>query len=195
MKFAYPNGMKILVFVGGISRDSLNRRFLDELRKLAPKSLSFSVFDIASLPFYSQDMEADTPKMVTVMKFAIEDADAVLFVTPEYNRSIPGVLKNAIDWASRPSGSNSWAGKPAAIVGASPGAIGTFGAQQHLRTILSQLDVRVMNQPTVYFNSTTGMQDNSLTDSSIAFLSKFWEAFESWVERSKKLSGKFSAQL
>ncbi len=170
-----------MVLIGGISRDSLNRRFFAELAKIAPKSLIFNVFDVASLPFYSQDLEAELPSEVAELKRAVEAAEGILIVTPEYNRSIPGVLKNALDWGSRPPGSNVCAGKRAAIAGASTGAIGTFGAQQHLRNVLSFLDVRVMNQPTVYFNASTGMSGNSLTYSSIAFLKTFLDAFEKWV--------------
>lgn len=176
---------KVLTLIGGISRDSLNRRFFEAIERLAKteaKQLSFTVFDVASLPFFSQDLEADPPREVVEMRRMAAECDALFIVTPEYNRSIPGVLKNALDWGSRPPEKNVWARKPAAIAGASTGAIGTFGAQQHLRNVLSFLDVRVMNQPTVYFNASTGMTGNELTDSSVRFLSTFLAAFEQWIE-------------
>ncbi len=153
-------------------------------------SLEFTVFDIASLPFYSQDLEVTPPHSVTAMRDLAAATDGILIVTPEYNRSIPGVLKNALDWGSRPPGTNIWARKPTAIMGAAPGGIGTFGAQQHLRNICSWLDMPVMNQPAVYFNASTGMMDSAgkigadgdrLTESSATFMRKFLAAFESWI--------------
>jgi chromate reductase len=185
--------MKVMVLIGGVSAGSLNRRFFEAVATLgrnAGGAFEFSVFDIASLPFYSQDIENTPPQSVTKMHELAAASDAVLIVTPEYNRSIPGVLKNALDWGSRPPGRNIWAGKPTALMGATPGGIGTFGAQQHLRNICSHLDMPVMNQPTVYFNASTGMMDASgtptsdgdrLTDSSAAFLHKFLTAFEAWI--------------
>jgi chromate reductase len=153
-------------------------------------SLEFTPFDIAQLPFYSQDIENDPPQGVVAMREFAAASDAVLIVTPEYNRSIPGVLKNALDWGSRPPGHNIWARKPTAIMGATTGGVGTFGAQQHLRNICSWLDMPVMNQPAVYFNASTGLADASgaptadgdrLTDASAAFLRKFLAAFEQWI--------------
>jgi chromate reductase len=186
---------KIIVLIGGISSGSLNRRFFETVAALDEGSaFEFNVFDIASLPFYSQDLEGALPASVAVFKEAALAADGVLIVTPEYNRSIPGVLKNALDWGSRLSSEradgNIWTGKPTAIMGASPGAIGTFGAQQHLRNICSWLDMPTMNQPTVYFNASTGMADaagepsadsNDLTASAAVYLGKFLAAFEAWV--------------
>lgn len=153
-------------------------------------SLKFTAFEIASLPFYSQDTENDPPASVLALRELAANSDALLIVTPEYNRSIPGVLKNALDWGSRPAGKNIWAGMPTAIMGASPGAIGTFGAQQHLRNVCSFLDMPVMNQPTVYFNASTGMTDangkvgaggDRLTDDAAKFLRTFLAAFEKWI--------------
>ncbi len=173
--------MKIMVLIGGISADSLNKRFFAAVEKLGVASIEFTVADIASLPFYSQDIEAAPPQSAVALRELARESDAVLIVTPEYNRSIPGVLKNALDWGSRPYGKNAWAHKPTAIIGASPGPIGTFGAQQHLRNICSYLDMPVMSQPEVYFNASTGMDGDSLTESSAAFMRKFIAAFEKWI--------------
>lgn len=204
---------KVMVMIGGVSAGSLNRRFFEAVATLAAESsavgsggaggaggdasdsdstLEFRIFDIASLPHYSQDLESAPPAGVVALGEAARAADAVLIVTPEYNRSIPGVLKNALDWGSRLPEGNVWAHKPTAIMGATPGAIGTFGAQQHLRNILSWLDMPTMDQPTVYFNATIGMTDaagktgaagDRLTDSSAAFMRKFLAAFEAWIAR------------
>lgn len=190
---------KVIVLIGGISENSLNRRFFEAVKVLAApsgppdgagSSLDFTVFDIAGLPFFSQDIENDPPAAVVMLRELAASSDAVLIVTPEYNRSIPGVLKNALDWGSRPPGRNVWAHKPTAIMGAATGGIGTFGAQQHLRNICSWLDMSVLNQPAVYFNASAGMTDASgtptadgdrLTESSAAFLRKFLTAFEHWI--------------
>jgi chromate reductase len=183
--------MKVMVLIGGISRNSLNKRFFAAVEKLAAGSdLDFTVFDIASLPFYSQDIENDPPVSVLALRKLAAASDGILIVTPEYNRSIPGVLKNVLDWGSRPSQQNIWAHKPTAIIGAAIGAIGTFGAQQHLRNICSHLDMPVMNQPAVYLNATTSMTDddgkptadgNHLADSTAKFLTSFLSAFENWI--------------
>jgi chromate reductase len=199
---------KVMVLVGGICRNSLNRRFFEAVAALDTgtgtgagtgagastngKRFEFTVFDITRLPYYSQDLEMSPPASVVEMKQLAAAADAILIVTPEYNRSIPGVLKNALDWGSRPHGSSVWPGKPTAIMGAAAGAIGTFGAQQHLRNILSHLDMPVMNQPAVYFNAVTGMMTaegtvspdgDRLTESSAKFLTTFLTAFEQWIAR------------
>ncbi len=173
--------MKVMVLIGGISAGSLNRRFFEAVAALGGTSLEFTVADIASLPFYSQELENDPPQSVATLKKLAEESDAVLIVTPEYNRSIPGVLKNALDWGSRPPGKNVWAHKPTAIMGASIGPIGTFGAQQHLRNICSFLDMPVMNQPAVYFNASTGMEGERLTESAAKFMRTFLAAFEEWI--------------
>jgi chromate reductase len=174
--------MKTAVLIGGISHDSLNRHLFAEVAKLNETLLTFAVADIAALPFFSQDIELDPPQSVVEFKELIVSAEAVLIVTPEYNRSIPGVLKNALDWASRPAGQNLWAGKPAAVMGAATGVIGTFGAQQHLRQVCVQLDMPVMNQPTVYFNASSGMDaEGHLTERSAEFLRTFLTAFEQWA--------------
>ncbi len=176
------NQKNILVLVGGISQNSLNKRLYNELVNLNETNLHFTAFDISQLPFYSQDFEPDFPKIVTEFKQAVSQADALLLITPEYNRSFPGVLKNALDWGSRPYGANVWAGKATAIAGASSGKIGTFGAQQHLRNVCSFLNMNVMRQPEFYFDASTAIADGKLTDTSTAFLKKFLKAFEKWID-------------
>lgn len=183
--------MNVIVLIGGISANSLNKRLFAAVENLpGAEKFDFTVFDIATLPFFSQDIENIPPDSVIALRKLAAASDGVLIVTPEYNRSIPGVLKNALDWGSRHPGANVWAHKPTAIMGAATGAIGTFGAQQHLRNICSWLDMRVMNQPTVYFNASTGMTDadgkptsdgDRLSDGSAAFLDSFLVAFAKWI--------------
>jgi chromate reductase len=171
----------VLAIIGGISKDSLNKSFYNELVKLNETSLRFTTFDISLLPFYSQDIENNPPQVVTDFRQAVEKADAVILITPEYNRSYPAVLKNALDWGSRPYGKSVWTRKPAAIAGASPGKIGTFGAQQHLRNVCSFLDMKLMHQPELYFDASTSFVDGKLTESTVAFLKYYLEMFEKWV--------------
>jgi chromate reductase len=144
----------IQVIVGSLRRDSFNKRLAHALTKLASAELQFDFVDIGALPLYSQDYDSDFPQVARDFKKQIESADGLLFVTPEYNRSMPGVLKNAIDWGSRPWGTNSWKDKPAAICGISPGATGTALAQQHLRNTLAYLDVPTLGQPEVFLRYT-----------------------------------------
>ncbi|MDR1861067.1 MAG: NAD(P)H-dependent oxidoreductase [Bacteroidales bacterium] len=171
----------VLALIGGISKDSLNRRLYGELSRLAPSRLVFKTCDIAALPFFSQDMETVPPPPVIAFRQEVRAADAVLLITPEYNRSFPGVLKNAIDWATRPYGQNLWKRKPAAIIGASTGKTGTFGAQQHLKNVCCFLDMRLMNQPEFYFDASIYMDDSGLTAEAAAFSKKFLAAFEQWI--------------
>ena len=138
--------LKIAVIVGSLRRDSFNRKLTNALVRLAPADFSFDFVEIGDLPLYNQDDDAAQADSVKRLKSEIADAQGLLFVTPEYNRSIPGVLKNAIDHASRPYGQSVWAGKPAGVIGVSVGAIGTALAQQHLRNILAYLDVPTLGQ-------------------------------------------------
>ena len=140
---------KIAVIVGSLRRESINRKLAQALAKLAGSRAQFTILKIDDVPLFNQDLEPNPPAAVTRLKAEIEAADGVLIVTPEYNRSIPGVLKNAIDWASRPYGDSAWSGKPAAIMGASVGAIGTARAQYHLRQIMVFLNMFPINQPEV----------------------------------------------
>jgi chromate reductase len=152
---------QIAVVVGSLRRDSYNRRLANAVIKLAPPQLSFNHLKIDDLPLYNQDDDAKQAESVKRLKSQIRAAHGVLFVTPEYNRSIPGVLKNAIDHASRPYGQNAWAGKPAGMLGASIGAIGTAVAQQHLRIICGYLDVPLMGQPEAFIKVDDAFFDSS----------------------------------
>jgi chromate reductase, NAD(P)H dehydrogenase (quinone) len=180
---------KIAVIVGSLRRDSINRKLAEALAKLAGSGAQFTILRIDDLPLFNQDLEPNPPAAVTRLKGEIEAADGVLIVTPEYNRSIPGVLKNAIDWASRPYGKNSFNGKPTAGIGASGGAIGTAAAQQHLRSILAYLNVTLMGQPEGYISFKPGLVDDqhNVTDESVRkFLQTYVDAFATWVERHSK---------
>lgn len=178
--------LNVAVFVGSLRQDSFNRRLACAVEKLAPSELAFEHIRIDDLPLYSQDFDADYPPLARRLKQTIEAADALLFVTPEYNRSIPGVLKNAIDIASRPWGTNSFAGKPAAVIGTSIGSTGTALAQQHLRNVLAYLDAPTLAQPEVFIHF---KDDLIAADGSIAnegttrFLQGFVEAYVAWVKR------------
>ena len=177
---------KIAVIVGSLRRDSINRKLAEALAKLAGPKLEFTYVKIDDVPLFNQDLEPNPPAAVTRVKGQIEAADGVLIVTPEYNRSIPGVLKNALDWASRPSGKNSFSGRPAGIIGTSGGAIGTAAAQQHLRSILITLNTTLMGQPEGYLQFKQGLVDeqHNVTDESVRkFLQTYVDAFTAWVER------------
>jgi len=143
------NKIRILGFAGSLRRQSFNKSILTKARELIPKNVELEIFDLEGIPLFNQDLESDLPLRVKEFKNAIKMADAILISTPEYNYSIPGVLKNAIDWASRPFGENSFKGKPVAIMGASPGNLGTARAQYHLRQCLGSLDMRPLNLPEV----------------------------------------------
>ena len=174
---------KVAVLVGSLRRDSHNRKLARALEALGSDQFTF-VYPDLDLPLYNDDLWSEPPAGVLRMKEEIVSADAVLFVTPEYNRSIPAVIKNAIDWASRPYGKNSWAGKAAAIVGTTPGAIGTAAAQAHLRSIIVTQDVYLMGQPEVYFTYRPGIfaDDGSVAEESAgAFLKTFLDRFDKWI--------------
>lgn len=177
---------RVAVLLGSLRKDSYNKRLMRAVEKLAPAHLKFDQVRIDDLPLYSQDFDADYPPNARRLKKDIESAQALLFVTPEYNRSIPGVLKNAVDIASRPWGTNSFAGKPAAVIGASIGAVGTAIAQHHLRSSLHFLDVRTLGQPEVYlhFRDEIIAADGTIAnDSTREFLRRFVDAYVAWVER------------
>lgn len=175
---------KIAVFVGSLRKQSFNRQLAVAIEKMVPQGFSFEYADIGGLPLYDQDFDTDYPAAGTALKRLVKQADAVLFVTPEYNRSIPGVLKNAIDIASRPYGDSPFPGKPAAVIGISPGKIGTALAQQHLRNVLAYLDLNTMGQPEAYVQYTDGMfaADGTVThDSTRKFLQGFVDAFAAHI--------------
>lgn len=172
--------------VGSLSSTSINRILAKALIGLAPDDLSFVEIPIRDLPLYSQDFDQDYPPEGRALKEAIDAVDAVLFVTPEFNRSIPGALKNAIDWASRPWGQNSFDHMPAAVIGASPGAIGTALAQQSLRAVLSFSNARQMTAPEAYisFRPEVYGEDGSVSDESTAeFLRSYMQEFRDHIER------------
>ena len=173
-------------FVGSLSVNSINRLLSKALIKFAPSNLKFVEIRIDDLPLYNRDLDSNFPMSAKVLKDSLAAVDAVLFVTPEYNRDIPGGLKNAIDWASRPWGNNSFAHKPSAVIGASPGKIGTAVAQQNLRSVLSFLDSPQMNAPEAYIQFTQGLigDDGVVTDGATEkFLRDFMSAFEIFIVR------------
>ena len=173
-------------FVGSLSVNSINRTLSKALLRLAPSNLEFTEIRIDNLPLYNHDLDDDYPVEARVLKDSIAAVDAVLFVTPEYNRAIPGGLKNAIDWASRPWGKNSFAHKPSAVIGTSPGKIGTAVAQQNLRSVLSFLDSPQMNYPEAYIQFSPGLfgDDGDISDETTEqFLRDFMDAFEVFIVR------------
>jgi len=175
---------KIAILVGSLRKGSHNQALARALEKLAAGKAAFSYVEIGDLPLYNQDFDKDYPSQGVRLKQQIRDADAVLFVTPEYNRSVPGVLKNAIDLGSRPYGDSAFAGKPAAVIGASIGVIGTALAQQHLRNILAYLDMPVLGQPEAFLHFKEGLIDEQGTISNEGtkdFLQGFVDRFIAWV--------------
>ena len=177
---------KIGYFVGSLASASINRTLANALIQLAPDDLEFTEIPIRDLPLYSYDYDADFPPAGRALKNAIEGSDGILFVSPEYNRSIPGALKNAIDWGSRPWGTNSFARKPTGIIGASPGSIGTAVMQSSMRAVLSFLDAPQLNAPEAYvkFNAAVFADDGAVTDKGTAdFLRHYMEEYGAFVER------------
>lgn len=177
---------RILVVVGSLRRDSYNRTLANAVQALAPAGYTFDSLKIDDLPPYNQDDDEQQAPAVQRMKDAIAAADGVIFVTPEYNRSIPGVLKNAIDHASRPYGKSAWTGKPAGVIGASVGAPGTSMAQQHLRNILAYLDMPTLGQPEVFLHVKKGLFDaeGAITDADTKkFLQTWMDRYVAWVEQ------------
>jgi len=174
---------QIAVVVGSLRRDSFNRRLATALAKLAPE-FSFKQLEIGDLLLYNQDDDASPAEPVKRLKSEIKAAQGVLFVTPEYNRSIPGVLKNAIDHASRPYGQSAWSGKPAGVIGVSPGAISTAVAQQHLRNILAYLDMPTLGQPEAFVRVSDGLfdKDGNIGADSSKFLGQWMQRYVAWVK-------------
>ena len=178
----------VTVIVGSLRRESINRRYAQALEKLAAGKLAFTYARLDDVPMYNNDLWEDPPAAVTRLKQEIEAADGVLFVTPEHNRSMPPVVKNAVDWASRPWGKNAWADKPVAICGASPGGVGTAVAQAHLRMCLTAIGVLLMTGPEVYFQMKDGAitDDGAFADEGTAkFMAGFLDKFDGWIGRFK----------
>ncbi|MFA5667725.1 MAG: NAD(P)H-dependent oxidoreductase [Balneolaceae bacterium] len=175
---------KIAVIIGSLRKESFNRKTAKALIDMAPESLSLEIIDIAGLPMFNEDLEATPPNEWVAFKKQISAVDGLLFLTPEYNRSVPAVLKNAIDVGSRPYGKNSWDGKPAAIVSVSIGNISGFGANHHLRQSLTFVNAPTMAQPEAYIGGAAELFDDKGTltsDSTKDFLNGFMEAYEKWV--------------
>ncbi|MET0520055.1 MAG: NAD(P)H-dependent oxidoreductase [Burkholderiaceae bacterium] len=175
---------QIAVIVGSLRRESLNRKLAGALARLAPAEFQFKQLQIGDLPLYDQDDDAKQADQVLRLKAEIRAAQGVLFVTPEYNRSIPGVLKNAIDHASRPYGQSAWIGKPAGIIGISPGAIGTALAQAHLRNVLGALAMPTLAGTEVYIQAKEGLfdADGGIGAASKPFMQGFVDSFCAWVK-------------
>ncbi len=176
---------QIAVVVGSLRADSFNRQLATAIAKLGPTEFSFKQVEIGDLPLYNQDNDATQADAVKKLKSDITSSQGVLFVTPEYNRSIPGILKNAIDHASRPYGQSAWAGKPAGVLGASVGAIGTSMAQQHLRNILAYLDMPTMGQPEAFIHAKEGLFDGAgnIGEDSKKFLQAWMDHYVAWVKQ------------
>lgn len=175
----------IAVFVGSLRRESINRKLAHAMATLAPPDFTFEQVQMDDLPLYNQDDDAHQVASVLRVKAEIGKAHGLLFITPEDNRSIPGVLKNAIDHASRPYGQSAWAGKPAGVLGASVGAIGTALAQQHLRNVLAYLDVATLGQPEAFIHAKDDLfaSDGSIGDASRKFLQGWMDHYVAWVRQ------------
>jgi chromate reductase len=180
---------QVTVLIGSLRKEAFSRKTANALRELAPATLDLQIVEIGHLPFYNEDAEANTPAVWLEFRDRIRATDAVLFVTPEYNRSVPAVLKNAIDVGSRrsgPQGKNAWDGKPGAVVSVSPGALGAFGANHHLRQSLVFLNVPTMPQPEAYIGGAAKLFDADgrlANESTREFLTTFLQAFNVWIER------------
>jgi chromate reductase, NAD(P)H dehydrogenase (quinone) len=177
---------KVGYFVGSLARGSINRKLAKALVRLAPAELEMREISFGDLPLYSYDYDSDFPQVAKDFKAAIAEVDAVLFVTPEYNRSIPGALKNAIDWASRPYGQNSFTRKPSAIIGTSPGAIGTAVGQQHLKSILGFCNSPMMNAVEAYIQFKPDLisdEGNVSIEGTEAFLRTYMQEFRDFIRR------------
>ena len=176
---------KIAVVVGSLRKESFTRKIALQLIKLAPSSLNMKIFEIGQLPLYNQDLDTSAPEEWAVFRRDLHDVDGFLFATPEYNRSVPGVLKNAIDVGSRPYGQSVWSGKPAGIISVSPGAVGGFGSNHHLRQSLVFLDMPALQQPEAYIGNAGSLFDANgkvTNETTVELMKKFMQAFAKWVE-------------
>lgn len=175
----------VAVVVGSLRKDSFNRAFANAMIKLAPADFDFKFIEIGDLPLYNQDDDGNPAGPVKRLKSEIKAAQGVLFVSPEYNRSIPGVLKNALDQGSRPYGQSAWSGKPAGVLGVSPGPLGTALGQQHLRNVLAYLDMPTLGQPEAFIQMKEGLIDEAgnIGDASKAFLQNWMDRFVDWVKK------------
>jgi chromate reductase, NAD(P)H dehydrogenase (quinone) len=179
----------IVVLIGSLRRESFTRKTVRALMEVAPASLAFREVAIGGLPHYNQDDEADPPQSWRDFRVAVTPADALLFATPEYNRSVSGVLKNAIDVGSRPPARNVWSGKPAAVISVTTGALGAFGANHQLRQSLVYVNVATMPQPEAYIAQARGLFDDTgrlINDQTRDFLARFAGAFASWIDHFRR---------
>ncbi|MEZ5958320.1 MAG: NADPH-dependent FMN reductase [Hyphomonadaceae bacterium] len=178
---------KVAVIVGSLRKGSVNRLFAEALAKIARPTLALQIVEIGDLPLYNQDLEAELPASVARFKSRIEGSDAVLFITPEFNRTFSSAIKNAIEWGSRPWGKNSWAGKPTAIAGATLGTVGTAAAQSQLRAVVGATGAALTVQPEIYLNYRDGLiVDGEIKDSSfVGLLEDFVAKFADWIARLK----------
>ncbi|HEX4243292.1 MAG TPA: NAD(P)H-dependent oxidoreductase [Steroidobacteraceae bacterium] len=179
----------VVAIVGSLRRESFTRRLVRSFMGVAPAALKIEIVEIRDLQLYDQDLEAAPPAAWASFRARVKRADAVLFATPEYNRSVPGLLKNAIDVGSRPYGQSAWSGKPAAVVSVSPGALGAFGANHHLRQSLVFLDMPTMQQPEAYIGHADKLFDDAgefINPGTREFAQKFLAAFAAWIERQKR---------
>lgn len=180
--------MKIGVLVGSLRKESYNRKIANFLITHAPASVHMKIIDIGQLPLFSEDLEANPPKEWLEFRKQVQEVDGCLFVTPEYNRSVPGVLKNAIDVGSRPYGQSAWNGKPCAVISASMGSMGGFGANHHLRQSFVFLNAPCMPQPEAYLSSVQNLFNDKgelINEGTHKFLSTFLDAFIEWIEKNK----------
>ena len=177
--------VQIAVIVGSLRKESFNRQLATAIERLAPSEFKFTHLRIDDLPMYNQDDDGQQAASVLLLKSEVKAAQGLLFVTPEYNRSIPGVLKNALDHGSRPYGQNAWGGKPAGVIGASVGAIGTALAQQHLRNVLAYLNVPTLGQPEGFIHAKEGLfdADGNVGEGSKKFLQGWVDAYAAWVKK------------
>jgi chromate reductase len=181
--------MKIIALSGSLRAESYTTKLVKAFQRYAPNDVDIEIVDISKLPFINQDLEAELPQSVIDLHTTINKADAVIFATPEYNRSYSPVLKNAIDWGSRPAGKNAWNGLPAGVIGSTLYSLGTFGAQQHLRQVLMYLNMPTLQQPEFYLQNAEEKFDSNgtLTDEyTKQKINEFWTAFLVWIQRNKR---------
>lgn len=182
--------MNIIGLSGSLRKESYTTKLLRAFQVAAPSGVTMDIIDISHLPFINEDLETDLPQVIKDFHTTIRAADGVIFATPEYNRSYSPVLKNAIDWGSRPDGNNAWEGMPAAVVGATLYNLGTFGAQQHIRQVLMYLDMPTLQQPEFYLEHATEKFDanGTLTDAHTAEkIAELWGAFVTWTQKNKRI--------
>lgn len=180
--------ISIAAFSGSLRKDSYNTKLIKAFEQLAPEGVIIQTIDIGKLPLLNQDLETDLPQTVKDLHNSLDNADAILFATPEYNRSYSPVLKNALDWGSRPQGQNRWNKKPAIVVGCTPSALGTFGAQNHLRQVLTYLNIYTLQQPEFYLGHAADKFNDKgeLTDEQTKKkITQVWTAFIEWINKIK----------